>query len=77
MAAPDSPPARALTARESEVLHWVAQGKQNPEIACIMQIGRRTIDTHVGSILFKLEVETRGAAAAWWHRQHGSTAPPL
>lgn len=76
MATQESPPAAALTAREGEVLRWVGEGKRNGEIAIILGLSARTIETHVGSILFKLEVETRGAAAAWWHRQHGSAAPP-
>ena len=76
MAIQESPPAFPLTPREREVLGWIGEGKQNPEIACILHRGTRTIDTHVGRILFKLAVETRGAAAAWWHRQHGSEAKP-
>lgn len=52
-----------LSARESEVLFWVAQGKTNPEIALILGIARRTVATHVEHILAKLSVENRGAAA--------------
>ena len=76
MAVPESPPLFPLTAREREVLPLVADGKRNSEIGCILQISGRTAEAHVGRILFKLGVETRGAAGAWWHRQHGSQAPP-
>jgi len=55
-----------LTAREREVLGWIAQGKRNREIGAIMSISPRTVQKHVQSILAKLCVETRGAAAAVW-----------
>ena len=58
-----------LTGRELEVLRWVAQGKRNREIAAIMNISPRTIQKHVQSILVKLCVETRGAAAAVWFEE--------
>lgn len=53
-----------LTAREREVLDWIAQGKRDAEIAVILGISARTVSKHVGNILGKLTVETRGAAAA-------------
>lgn len=55
--------ALGLSARESEVLYWIAQGKTNPEIAVILGIARRTVATHVEHILAKLRVENRCAAA--------------
>jgi DNA-binding NarL/FixJ family response regulator len=61
--------ATRLTSRELEVLRWVAQGKRNREIAAIMNISPRTIQKHVQSILAKLCVETRGAAAAVWFEE--------
>ena len=61
--------ATKLTSRELEVLRWVAQGKRNREIAAIMNISPRTIQKHVQSILVKLCVETRGAAAAIWFEE--------
>ena len=67
MRPPDRGPAElvslGVSAREAEVLYWVAQGKTNPEIAVILGIGRRTVATHVEHILVKLGVENRCAAA--------------
>ncbi len=51
-----------LTRREAEVLRWVAEGKRDPEIALILGISPRTVQTHVANILAKLRVETRTAA---------------
>lgn len=51
-----------LTAREAEVLHWIGEGKSNPEIALILSISCRTVHKHVEHILAKLGVETRFAA---------------
>jgi DNA-binding CsgD family transcriptional regulator len=58
------PSTRALTPRERETLHWVAEGKRDHEIAAILQISERTIEQHVHSCLEKLGVETRSAATA-------------
>lgn len=52
-----------LSAREAEVLFWIARGKTNPEVATILGIARRTVATHVEHILAKLSVENRGAAS--------------
>ncbi len=52
-----------LTAREAEVLVWVAQGKQNSEVGVILNISTSTVRKHVENILKKLRCETRGAAS--------------
>ncbi|MEO6003570.1 MAG: helix-turn-helix transcriptional regulator [Opitutus sp.] len=52
----------ALTTRETQILHWIAEGKRNAEIAVIVGSGRRTVEKHVEQILAKLGVETRSAA---------------
>ena len=51
-----------LTPRESEVMQWICQGKQNSEIALILKLSTATIRKHVEHILLKLYSETRGAA---------------
>jgi DNA-binding NarL/FixJ family response regulator len=51
-----------LTARATETLLWLAQGKTNPDIATILGITESTVKKHVQEIFEKLGVETRGAA---------------
>jgi DNA-binding NarL/FixJ family response regulator len=52
-----------LTAREAEVLLWIAQGKSNPDIAGILGCAENTVKVHVARIFEKLGVENRNAAA--------------
>ncbi|TPE55366.1 response regulator transcription factor [Maribrevibacterium harenarium] len=52
-----------LTERESEVLHWLANGKTNREIAEILEMSPRTVNKHLEQIFPKLGVENRTAAA--------------
>jgi DNA-binding CsgD family transcriptional regulator len=54
-----------LTEREAEVLAWVAEGKQNSEIAMILEISTATVRKHVENILRKFHCETRGAAVQY------------
>ena len=64
-----------LTARETEVLHWVARGKTNRDIGDILGTSPRTVTKHMEHILPKLGVETRTAAAGlvlgWLGRRLG------
>lgn len=53
-----------LTAREAEVLFWIAKGKTNREIGQILGTSPRTINKHSENIYKKLEVENRTTAAA-------------
>jgi len=62
--APEPLQSLGLSRREAEVLAWVAQGKTNPEVALILGLSARTVQTHVDRIFRKLGVETRTAAAA-------------
>ncbi|WP_340119213.1 DNA-binding response regulator [Pelagibius sp. 7325] len=52
-----------LTAREAEVLNWLAQGKSNRDIGAILSLSPRTVNKHLEQIYVKLEVENRTAAA--------------
>ena len=53
----------SLTARESEILHHLAKGQSNKEIARDLGITDGTVKLHVRSILRKLEVRSRVEAA--------------
>lgn len=54
----------ALSAREQEVLEWMARGRTNREIADALVISEQTVKSHVGSILSKLGMENRTQAVA-------------
>jgi DNA-binding CsgD family transcriptional regulator len=53
-----------LTARQLDVLALLADGLSNADIATRLVISPKTADHHVSAILGKLEVRTRGEAAA-------------
>jgi len=53
-----------LTGREIDVLELVTEGLRNREIAARLYLSEKTVHHHVSAILRKLEVPTRGQAAA-------------
>jgi non-specific serine/threonine protein kinase len=53
-----------LTGREHEVLRLIVDGRTDREIGDTLFISHRTVNKHVANILAKLDVPTRGAAAA-------------
>ena len=58
-----------LSRREEDVLRLLAQGATNGEIADRLYVSRRTVDTHVGSILRKLQVTSRHEAVRTAQKQ--------
>ncbi|QPC89231.1 alpha/beta fold hydrolase [Mesorhizobium sp. INR15] len=65
----------ALTARESEVVSLVADGKSNAAIAAELRLSEHTVKRHVANILLKLDLPSRAAAAAFSARHAGSDGP--
>ena len=54
-----------LTARERDVLEYIARGFGNKEIAATLNISENTVKTHVRHILAKLNLRSRAEAAAF------------
>jgi two-component system, NarL family, response regulator LiaR len=52
-----------LTARERDVLALIAHGRSNKRIALELGISEKTVKTHVGHVLAKLDVTDRTQAA--------------
>lgn len=57
-----------LTSREVEVLHLMAQGLSNREIAAGLYVSIATVKTHINRILAKTDSQTRAQAIAYAHR---------
>jgi LuxR family maltose regulon positive regulatory protein len=62
-----------LTARELEILERLAAGDSNKLIARAFDLSPHTVKRHVANILDKLDMRSRGQAAAWFH---ASRTPP-
>ena len=63
-AVPDQLARRGVTAREAEVLRLLGEGKFNADIAAALFLSVRTVETHVSSLLAKLQVRGRGQLIA-------------
>ena len=49
----------SLTARESECLHWVGEGKTDAEVGKTLDISSRTVRFHITNAKRKLGVTSR------------------
>jgi len=54
----------AITAREREILAFIAAGRANKEIAAVLNVSEDTVKRHVSHILEKLDVNDRAQATA-------------
>ena len=61
-------PLHELTPREREVLALLTEGKADGEMAEVLGVSVRTVNTHVSGILSKLRVSSRLQAALMWQR---------
>lgn len=67
-AAPQDPRLADLTSRERHVLHLVAQGYTNAEIAGLLVLAESTVKTHVKRILAKIDARDRAQAVVVAYR---------
>lgn len=58
-----------LTARELQVLQWLAEGMTNASIADELELSPRTVKTHVQNLLVKLDARDRTGAVAQGFRR--------
>ncbi len=66
---PGEEPRERLTPREREVLSLIALGRSNKRIALELGIAEKTVKTHVGHVLAKLDVPDRTQAALFAVRE--------
>jgi LuxR family transcriptional regulator/LuxR family quorum-sensing system transcriptional regulator CciR len=52
-----------LSAREREILRWVARGRTNNQIADVLSLSRNTVETYIRRCFEKLDVNDRVSAA--------------
>jgi DNA-binding NarL/FixJ family response regulator len=65
LAAPADSELDQLTTREQEVLRLIARGYAYKEIALRLHLSVKTIETHVSSVLRKLQLSNRHQLTAW------------
>ena len=62
--------AETLTERETQVLSLLAQGHTNPQVAEILSLSVRTVESHRANIVDKLQLKTR-ADLVRYAQEHG------
>jgi DNA-binding NarL/FixJ family response regulator len=65
VAATPDPELDQLTSRERDVLRLIARGYTYKEIARRLEISAKTVETHVSSVLRKLQLSTRHELTRW------------
>jgi DNA-binding NarL/FixJ family response regulator len=55
----ERPPGSVLTARESEIVKLIAEGRSSKDIAALLVISVKTVERHRANILQKLEMRDR------------------
>lgn len=63
--APEDPELDQLTPREREVLRQIARGYSYKQVARRLSISIKTVETHVSSVLRKLQLSNRYELARW------------
>lgn len=58
----NDPAIAKLTSREREILELIAQGRDNAQLAAVLQLSDKTVRNHITNIFAKLEVESRSQA---------------
>ncbi len=61
----EDPELDQLTPREREVLRQIARGYQYKQVANRLSISTKTVETHVSSVLRKLQLSNRHELARW------------
>jgi DNA-binding CsgD family transcriptional regulator len=61
---PRDPTGATLTASERRVAELAAEGHSNPEIAQMLFVTRKTVETHLGHVYRKLDIGGRRELAA-------------
>ena len=72
MCGAEEDPFSVLTERELDVLHELAQGLSNKQIASVLNISEQTVKVHIRNLLRKLNVRSRVAATILFLQQRGA-----
>jgi DNA-binding NarL/FixJ family response regulator len=66
----EDPELDQLTAREKDVLRLIARGFAYKQVARKLEISIKTVETHVSSVLRKLQLSNRHELARWASKRH-------
>ena len=72
----DDPLLSRLSPQEREIVHHIAEGKTNKEIAEEMFLAEKTVKNYVSNLLAKLGMSRRSEAAAYVARVEAEAKPP-